>query len=190
MYILPEENYNLLLSCFNFSIMKHINMKVKDYFIFRKNEKFSLDNFTGYYLKEEKNYTWSIYLNEKNKKILLLNSPYIELDYLYMRLICKDYISKKNSEILDYNSHLKENYNINIFNKNEEVFISDIEGRYIKKNEDNSYSIYEYEREKDNLVGTCPSLKTIIEYLYYNSLCQYSMYDYREEWEKETGLQF
>ena len=107
-----------------------------------------------------------------------------------MRLICKDYILKDSSEIFDFNSYLKENYNINVFKKNEEVFISDIEGMYIKKNEDNSYSIYEYEREKDNLIGTCSSLKGIAEYLDYNALCQYSFYDYREEWEKETGLQF
>ncbi len=77
-----------------------------------------------------------------------------------------------------------------IFRKDEEVIINDIEGSYIKENDDNSWSVYEHERGKDELIVTFPFIRDILEYFYMDFLSNCSISDYREEWEKETGLQF
>lgn len=60
----------------------------------------------------------------------------------------------------------------------------------LQENEDNSWTVYLKERDKECIEGVFGSSRCAIKFFYWRLISDPGPWGYREEWERDTGLQF
>ena len=99
-------------------------------------------------------------------------------------------ILSKPVEIRFKKKGMREGHDYYIARKGEACLTSGMGELCLQENENFSWNLYIEERGNKNVIAVCPGPLNAIRFFYYYLIGGTGPFEYREEWERDTGLEF